>query len=173
MLQFRGLYETEESNGLRTWSIDFDELRKQEPLFQLAMIIADDSTYPRIVDFAKFREISDEVSALLLTNMEHLSGLAATKQYVSPFEHSDRTTTVTHKSLREPHAAKTDLKLGLSAVLKAIDRIKCTSELTSISAVDHCLVDVHYLCIWILLRWTLRSHSYLRNPPPWRQSQTC
>merc|ERR1711988_126785 len=56
------------------------------------------------MDFAKFREIADEVGALLMADIAHISGLVATKQHPSPFEHCDIVTTTTHKSLRGPRA---------------------------------------------------------------------
>merc|ERR1719157_313584 len=62
------------------------------------------SAYPRIVDFAKFKEIADEVGAYLMADIAHISGLVATKQHPSPFEHCDIVTTTTHKSLRGPRA---------------------------------------------------------------------
>merc|ERR1712178_118910 len=60
--------------------------------------------YPRIIDFGKFREIADEVGAILMADIAHISGLVATKQHPSPFEHCDVVTTTTHKSLRGPRA---------------------------------------------------------------------
>merc|ERR1719373_186966 len=87
-----------------TGLIDFEELRKQALLFRPAMILCGASAYPRVVDFSKFREIADEVGALLLADIAHISGLVATKQHPSPFEHCDVVTTTTHKSLRGPRA---------------------------------------------------------------------
>lgn len=57
-----------------------------------------------MVDFAKFREIADEVGAILMADIAHISGLVATGQHPSPFEHCDVVTTTTHKSLRGPRA---------------------------------------------------------------------
>ena len=68
------------------------------------MIICGASAYPRVVDFAKFRSICDEVGALLMADIAHFSGLVATKQHPAPFEHCDVVTTTTHKSLRGPRA---------------------------------------------------------------------
>merc|ERR1712086_1138504 len=84
--------------------IDFDELRKNALVFRPAMIIAGFSAYPRTLDFGKFREIADECGALLMADIAHISGLVATKQHPSPFEHCDVVTTTTHKSLRGPRA---------------------------------------------------------------------
>merc|ERR1711971_911570 len=87
-----------------TGLIDFEELRKQALLFRPAMIICGASAYPRVIDFAKFKEIADECGALLMADIAHISGLVATKQHPSPFEHCDIVTTTTHKSLRGPRA---------------------------------------------------------------------
>merc|ERR1719436_1776552 len=93
-------YKVHPETGL----IDFDALRKQALLFRPAMILCGASAYPRVVDFAKFRGIADEVGALLMADIAHISGLVATKQHPSPFEHCDVVTTTTHKSLRGPRA---------------------------------------------------------------------
>merc|ERR1711957_566552 len=58
------------------------------------------SAYPRVIDFAKFRQIADECGALLMADIAHISGLVATGEHPGPFEHCDVVTTTTHKSLR-------------------------------------------------------------------------
>merc|ERR1712139_130210 len=60
--------------------------------------------YARVIDFSKFREIADEVGAILMADIAHISGLVATKQHPEPFSHCDVVTTTTHKSLRGPRA---------------------------------------------------------------------
>merc|ERR1711979_30071 len=87
-----------------TGLIDFDELRNQALVFRPQMILCGASAYPRVVDFAKFRAIADEVGALLMADIAHISGLVATGQHPAPFEHCDVVTTTTHKSLRGPRA---------------------------------------------------------------------
>jgi len=87
-----------------TGLIDFEELRKNALVFRPAMIIAGFSAYPRTLDFGKFREIADEVGCILMADIAHISGLVATGQHPSPFEHCDIVTTTTHKSLRGPRA---------------------------------------------------------------------
>merc|ERR1712217_70321 len=87
-----------------TGYIDFDELRKNALLFRPALIICGTSAYPRVLDFGKFKEIANEVGALLLADMAHISCLVATGQHPSPFEHCDVVTTTTHKSLRGPRS---------------------------------------------------------------------
>merc|ERR1711907_295786 len=93
-------YKVHHETGL----IDFDELRKQALLFRPAMILCGASAYPRVVDFSKFREICDEVGAILMADIAHISGLVATKLHPEPFSHCDVVTTTTHKSLRGPRA---------------------------------------------------------------------
>merc|ERR1712063_1414 len=93
-------YKVHPETGL----IDFEELRKQALLFRPAMILCGASAYPRVMDFAKFREIADEVGALLMADIAHISGLVATGCHPAPFEHCDIVTTTTHKSLRGPRA---------------------------------------------------------------------
>jgi glycine hydroxymethyltransferase len=93
-------YKVHPETGL----IDFDELRKNALVFRPAMIIAGFSAYPRTLDFSKFRAIADECGALLMADIAHISGLVATGQHPSPFEHCDVVTTTTHKSLRGPRA---------------------------------------------------------------------
>ncbi len=67
-----------------------------------AIIIAGASAYPRIIDFAFFRKVADEVGAILLVDMAHFSGLVATGHHPSPFPYADFVTTSTHKTLRGP-----------------------------------------------------------------------
>ena len=93
-------YKVHHETGL----INFEELRSQALLFRPAMILCGASAYPRVIDFAKFKEIADEVGALLMADIAHISGLVATKQHPSPFEHCDVVTTTTHKSLRGPRS---------------------------------------------------------------------
>jgi len=91
-------YRLDESTGL----IDYETLRTNAKLFMPKMIIAGFSAYSRNIDYAKMREICDEVGAYLLSDMAHISGLVAAGVAANPFEHSDIVTTTTHKSLRGP-----------------------------------------------------------------------
>ncbi|TRO94503.1 serine hydroxymethyltransferase [Glycocaulis profundi] len=91
-------YGVREDNAL----IDYDALREQAKLVQPRMIIAGGSAYPRTIDFAKFREIADEVGAYLLVDMAHFAGLAAGGAYPNPVPFADVVTTTTHKTLRGP-----------------------------------------------------------------------
>jgi len=101
-------YKVDPVSGL----IDFVELRKNALVFRPAMIIAGFSAYPRTLDFGKFREICDECGAILMADIAHISGLVATGQHPSPFEHCDIVTTTTHKSLRGPRAGMIFFKYG-------------------------------------------------------------
>jgi len=87
-----------------TGLIDFDELRKTALVFRPAMILCGASAYPRVIEWKRFRAIADEVGAILMADMAHISGLVATKQHESPFDDCDVVTTTTHKSLRGPRS---------------------------------------------------------------------
>merc|ERR1712226_334566 len=87
-----------------TGLIDFEKLRESALVFRPQMILCGASAYPRVIDFSKFRAIADEVGAILMADIAHISGLVATKNHPSPFEHCDVVTTTTHKSLRGPRA---------------------------------------------------------------------
>merc|ERR1712232_757554 len=93
-------YKVHPETGL----IDFEKLRESALVFRPAMILCGASAYPRVVDFRKFREIADEVGAILMADIAHISGLVTTGLHPSPFEHCDVVTTTTHKSLRGPRA---------------------------------------------------------------------
>lgn len=79
-------------------------------LFRPKMIIAGASAYPRTMDWAKFKEVCDEVGALLFVDMAHISGLVATGVHPSPFPFADVVTTTTHKSLQGPRAGMIFIK---------------------------------------------------------------
>lgn len=82
--------------------IDYDALRKTALECKPKLIVAGASAYPRIIDFAKFREIADEVGAVLMVDMAHIAGLVAGGQHMSPVPYADVVTTTTHKTLRGP-----------------------------------------------------------------------
>ena len=83
-----------------THQFNFDEIRKIALECQPAMIIAGGSAYPRIIDFAKFRAIADEVGAYLHVDMAHFAGLVAAGLHPSPLPHAHVVTSTTHKTLR-------------------------------------------------------------------------
>ncbi len=82
--------------------IDFDEVESLAKEHKPKLIITGGSAYPRTIDFARFREIADEVGALLMVDMAHFAGLVATGHHPSPVPIADITTTTTHKTLRGP-----------------------------------------------------------------------
>lgn len=82
--------------------IDIDEVRKLAREHKPKIIIAGGSAYPRIIDFRAFREIADEVGAILFVDMAHFAGLVAGGAHPSPFPHAHIVTTTTHKTLRGP-----------------------------------------------------------------------
>ena len=82
--------------------IDYDELRKIALEAKPKMIIAGASAYARTIDFKKFREVADEVGAVLMVDMAHIAGLVAAGLHPSPMPYADVVTTTTHKTLRGP-----------------------------------------------------------------------
>ena len=80
--------------------IDYDQVRDVALRERPKMILAGASAYPRVFDFEKFREISDEVGAFFLTDMAHIAGLIAGGVHPSPIPYSEIVTTTTHKTLR-------------------------------------------------------------------------
>ena len=85
--------------------IDYDEVEQLAKEHKPKMIIAGASAYPRIIDWKRFRQISDDVGAYLMVDMAHYSGLIAGKQYPNPIEHADVVTSTTHKTLRGARSA--------------------------------------------------------------------
>jgi len=82
--------------------IDFDEVERLAKAEKPKLIIAGGSAYPRIIDFARFRKIADEVGAYLMVDMAHFAGLVAGGVHPSPLPHAHVVTTTTHKTLRGP-----------------------------------------------------------------------
>jgi len=82
--------------------IDYDELRAIALECKPKMIIAGASAYARTIDFKKFREVADEVGAVLMVDMAHIAGLVAAGLHPSPIPYADVVTTTTHKTLRGP-----------------------------------------------------------------------
>lgn len=82
--------------------LDYEDVRAKALEHKPKMIIAGASAYPREIDFAKFREIADEVGAYLLVDMAHVAGLIAVGEHPDPIPYADFCTTTTHKTLRGP-----------------------------------------------------------------------
>ena len=85
-----------------TETIDYDEVEKLAKEHKPRMIIAGASAYPRIIDYARFRKIADEVGAYFMVDMAHIAGLVAAGLHPSPVPYADFVTTTTHKTLRGP-----------------------------------------------------------------------
>ncbi len=82
--------------------IDYDAVRAVVLEHKPKMLLTGYSAYPRVIDFARFRAIADEVGAILMADVAHIAGLIAGGQHPSPFPHAHVVTTTTHKSLRGP-----------------------------------------------------------------------
>ena len=85
-----------------TETIDYDNVAKIAREIKPKMIIAGASAYARKIDFARFRQIADEVGAYLFVDMAHIAGLVAAGEHPSPIPHAHVTTSTTHKTLRGP-----------------------------------------------------------------------
>lgn len=83
-------------------TIDYEDVRQKALACKPKLIVAGASAYPRIIDFAKFRAIADEVGAYLMADMAHIAGLVAAGLHPSPVPYCDFVTTTTHKTLRGP-----------------------------------------------------------------------
>ncbi len=95
--------------------IDYDQVERLALEHKPKMIIAGGSAYSRIIDFKKFRDISDKIDAYLHVDMAHYSGLIAAEQYPNPIEHAHVVTSTTHKTIRGPRGGMilcNDLNLG-------------------------------------------------------------
>ena len=84
--------------------IDYDELARLAEEHKPKMIIAGGSAYPRIIDFARFRQVADSVGAIFLVDMAHFSGLVAAGVHPNPCDWADIVTSTTHKTLRGPRS---------------------------------------------------------------------
>ncbi len=102
-----------------THRIDYDKVLEIAKECKPKMIVAGASAYPRIIDFAKFREIADEVGALLMVDMAHIAGLVAAGVHPNPVPYCDFVTTTTHKTLRGPRGG---MILCKEKYAKAIDK---------------------------------------------------
>src|SRR5262250_1517606 len=103
-----------------TETIDYDDLEKVAEKEQPKLIIGGGSAYPRIIDFARMRQIADKVSALYLVDMAHFAGLVAGGVHPSPVPHAQVVTSTTHKTLRGPRAG---MILCRSEHAAAVDKV--------------------------------------------------
>jgi len=98
-----------------TEQLDYDQIRELALKHRPKLLICGYSAYPRVIDFAKFRSIADEVGAYLLADIAHIAGLVATGDHPSPIPHCHVVTTTTHKTLRGPRGGlilTNDAELG-------------------------------------------------------------
>ena len=102
-----------------TETIDYDEVRALAIKHEPKLIVAGASAYPRVIDFAKLREIADEVGSMLMVDMAHIAGLVAAGEHPSPVPYADIVTTTTHKTLRGPRGG---MILCREQYAKAIDK---------------------------------------------------
>src|SRR5262245_18203015 len=120
-VNFSGLLYEVHAYGVRREDsrIDFDEVRMLAHEYRPKLIVAGASAYPRIIDAAKFREIADEVGALLMVDMAHFAGLVAAGLHPNPVEHADVVTSTTHKTLGGPRSG---LVLSRAEHAAAVDK---------------------------------------------------
>ncbi|NOZ93010.1 aminotransferase class I/II-fold pyridoxal phosphate-dependent enzyme [bacterium 3DAC] len=102
-----------------TETINYDKVREIALEVKPKLIIAGASSYPRFIDFAKFREIADEVGAYLMVDMAHIAGLVAAGVHPSPVPYAHVVTTTTHKTLRGPRSG---MILTTKKLAKKIDK---------------------------------------------------
>ncbi|NLC65183.1 MAG: serine hydroxymethyltransferase [Erysipelothrix sp.] len=120
-LNFSGVNYTFFSYGVDSAKeqINYDEVLSVAKSVRPKLIVAGASAYSRTIDFAKFREIADEVGAYLMVDMAHIAGLVATGLHPSPVPYADFVTSTTHKTLRGPRGG---IILCKEKYAKAIDR---------------------------------------------------
>ena len=102
-----------------TETINYETVRATALECKPKLIVAGASAYPRVIDFAKLREIADEVGALLMVDMAHIAGLVAAGEHPNPVPYADFVTTTTHKTLRGPRGG---MILCKEQYAKAIDK---------------------------------------------------
>ena len=100
-------------------TIDYDEVERLALESRPKLILAGASAYPRVIDFARFRQIADRVGAYLMVDMAHIAGLVAAGLHPSPVPYADVVTTTTHKTLRGPRGG---MILCREELAKAIDK---------------------------------------------------
>jgi glycine hydroxymethyltransferase len=103
-----------------TETIDYDDLEKLSEKERPKLIIGGGSAYPRLIDFARMRQIADKVGALYLVDMAHFAGLVAGGVHPSPVPHAHIVTSTTHKTLRGPRAG---MILAKAEFAQAIDKV--------------------------------------------------
>lgn len=102
---------------LQSERIDYEAVRQIALKERPKLIVAGASAYPRVINFAKFREIADECGAMLMVDMAHIAGLVAAGVHPSPVPYADFVTTTTHKTLRGPRGGMVLCRKEYAAVL--------------------------------------------------------
>lgn len=97
--------------------LDYDKILQQAREVQPKLIVAGASAYPRILDFAAFRRIADDVGAILMVDIAHIAGLVAAGLHPSPVPYADFVTTTTHKTLRGPRGGMVMCKEEFAQIL--------------------------------------------------------
>ena len=114
------LYHFEEYGAdPETEMIDYDAMEKKALEVQPKLIVAGASAYPRIIDFARIREICDKCGALMMVDMAHIAGIVAAGRHPNPVRYADIVTSTTHKTLRGPRGG---IILCKKELAKAIDK---------------------------------------------------
>jgi len=121
-VNFSGKYYNARSYGLdpKTELIDYDALAAAAREHKPKLIMAGYSAYPRVLDFARFREIANDVGAYLVVDMAHFAGLVAGECYPNPTPYAHVVTSTTHKTLRGPRSG---FVIGKKEEMKKVDRI--------------------------------------------------
>ncbi|KTW30059.1 uncharacterized protein T551_02003 [Pneumocystis jirovecii RU7] len=107
-------YKTDPKTGI----IDYGQLEMLAAVVKPKIIVAGITSYPRLLDYSRFSQIAKSVSAYLMADMSHISGLVAAGVIPSPFEYADVVTSTTHKSLRGPRGAMIFFRKGLKSIDK-------------------------------------------------------
>lgn len=106
-------YDVDPDTGL----IDYDAVLKLAKEVRPKLIICGASAYPRVIDFAKFRAIANEVGAYLMADIAHIAGLVVSGDHPSPFPYADFVTTTTHKTLRGPRGGMVFCRKNMAKTL--------------------------------------------------------
>jgi len=123
-------YEVDKDSEL----IDLDQVRDLAREHRPKIIVAGATAYPRVIDFAGFREIADEVGAIFMVDAAHFIGLVAGGAYPNPVQHADVVTFTTHKTLRGPRGA---MILSKAEHAKAVD--KAAFPMMQGGPLEHCI----------------------------------
>nr|KAG5701550.1 hypothetical protein BaRGS_024800 [Batillaria attramentaria] len=101
-----------------TGHIAYDKLRETARLFRPRLIIAGTTAYSRLLDYKAYREVCDDVKAIMLADMSHISGLVAADVIPSPFDYADVVSSTTHKTLRGPRSGMIFYRKGVKSIDK-------------------------------------------------------